>query len=108
MFTRIQLFHQPQSDNKPYQPPEFEEALKKLNLPELAGPPFVGAESQEGIIRHETGPEIIVLLTSLVSLTTAIISLVNAIKKVRPETKIQVTVDSAEKLEQVLNVLKRR
>ncbi|SRR5260370_39558270 len=104
VFVRVQIVHDPQPVSNPY-PTEIEAALKNLNLPELGWIPLTQKESKECVIRHETGAEIIVLVTALVSLATAIIGLVKASKKQRPETKVQITVSSPEQLQKVLQIL---
>lgn len=103
-YVRIQIQHVPQPESNPY-PEEIEVALKHLGLPEIGWIPLAGEVTQEGVIRHETGPEIITLITSLVTLTGTIMALVNASRKRRPETRIQITVNSSAELQRVLQVL---
>jgi hypothetical protein len=103
-FIRIQIQSKPQN-HAPYCPKKLESALKSLGLPEIPRNFPWEATDREGVIRHETGPEIVALATSLVSLATAIVGLVSLWKKERPETKISITVNSEDELERVLNVL---
>jgi hypothetical protein len=103
-FVRVQIVHEWQPDSNPY-PGEIEVALKKLNLPEVGSISLTEQETEQGVIRHETGPEIIVLVTAVVSLATAIIELVNTARKNRPETKVQITVSSPKQLQRVLQIL---
>jgi hypothetical protein len=101
-YVRIQLDHDYLPQSNPY-PDELEAALRDLNLP------FIGwtkTNGQEAIIRHETGPEIVLLATSLATFGTALVKLFMTWKKTRPETTIQVRVSSAKELEKVLNTLK--
>ncbi len=110
-FVRIQLMHKPQAHHAPYRPKEIENALQKLNLREIRprywGAPW-GPMNKQGYIRHETGVEIVLLATALVSLATAIVQFVATVKKKRPETKVQITVNSADELKNVLSILERR
>lgn len=103
-FVRIQIVHEWQPESNPY-PEEVEGAFKNLRLPEAGSIPLIEEEKKECIIRHETGPEIILLASSLVSLATGIIQLVQSCRKRRPETRLQVTVRSPEELERVLKLL---
>jgi len=98
-FIRIQLQHV-YRQCKPYTPEELEDVLQKL--PEIP----LHSIDQEGIIRHETGPEIIILAKSLVNFTPAIVSFVSAWKMEYPETIIQITVNSPYELKLILDVLK--
>jgi hypothetical protein len=103
-FVRVTIVHEWQPDSNPY-PEQIEAALKALDLPEVGSIPVTERETEQCVIRHETGVEIIVLVTALVSLATAVIALVNASRKQRPETKIQITVTSTEQLQKVLRIL---
>jgi len=100
-FIRIQLQHE-HAPHEPYTPKELEDALQKLDLPEFPS----NSIDQEGIIRRETGPEIAILAKSLASHAPAIISLASAWKRNRPETKVQITIDSPYELKLILDVLK--
>ena len=103
-FIRVQIVHEWQPESNPY-PKEIEAALKALDLPEVGSIPVTERETEQCVIRHETGAEIIVLVTALVSLATAVIELVNASRKQRPETKVQITVSSPEQLQEILRIL---
>jgi len=104
-FIRVQILHEshPEASN-PY-PEEIEAALKSLNLPEVGWFPLTEKPTEQCVIRHETGPEIVVMVTALVSLATAVIGLVTASRKQRPETKVQITVSSPQQLQKVLQIL---
>lgn len=102
-FIQIKLLHE-HGPSTPYRPNELEDALQNLNLPEI---PWDSAD-QEGIMRHETGPEIIVLATSLISLASKIVTLVREWRNKRPQTKIQITVSSPDELREILNILKSK
>jgi hypothetical protein len=101
-YIRIQLKHDYLPNSNPY-PADLEKALKALNLPFIGG---TEKNEQEAVIRHETGPELILLVTSLVTLGSELIKLYSTWRKERPETKIQITVSSAKELEKVLKTLK--
>lgn len=112
-FARIQMMHEPQPYSNPYQPEPIENALKQLNLSEAPwSPAYFNSPREEDkerecIVRHETGPEIIISIASVVSLATAIINLVAECKKHRPETRVQITVSSFDDLEKVTEALKK-
>jgi len=101
-YIRLQFKHDFLPVSKPY-PGDLEQRLSALGLPFIGG---TEENTQEAIIRHETGPEIILLVTSVLALGTEILKLYSEWKKTRPETKIQITVSSAKEFEKVLNVLK--
>ena len=75
--------------------------LKELGLAER------GSDQLDvpGVIRHETGPEIIAMITELAGLAAAIITLYQATRRARPEARISVTVSSAAELDKALGVL---
>ena len=102
--VRLQIHHEYQPDSNPYRPPEVEDALSRLKQLGLAER---GSDKLDvpGVIRHETGPEIIAMITELAGLAAAIITLYQATRRARPETKISVTVSNAAELKKVLKVL---
>ena len=57
-------------------------AIKQLGLEERGW----DESGRPGVIRHETGPEIIVGLTQLAGLVTALVTLFQLTKKARPQT----------------------
>jgi hypothetical protein len=69
-FPRIQIHHEYLSTSNPY-PPKLENAMLQLNLPIMG---WTNKYEREGIIRHETGPEIVLLASSLVTLATQIVN----------------------------------
>ena len=101
---RLQIQHSYQPQSNPYQPQEVEDALSALKaagLQERGG----GASDAPGVIRHETGPEILLFLGALAELSAAIIHLVKASRKHRPETVVNVTISDVSQLEEVLKTL---
>ncbi len=99
-FIRIQLQYD-ESRNE-YTPKELEGALQKLNLSEIS----LHSIDQEGVIKHETGQEIIISAKSLVNHASAIVNLASAWKKNDIESRIQVTVSSPYELKLILDALK--
>ena len=97
-------FEVPHNASVPYQPIDLEAGLMSLGLPEIPN----NTMDQEGFIRHETGPEILILATTLANLATVIIGLYSTWKKAHPDTRIHVTVESPDQLEQVLETLKKK
>ena len=100
--ARIQLHHDRLDHSNPY-PAEIESALAALKAKGLTER---GSDTRNdpGVIRHETGAEIIVLVTALVGMSKAILELVAASKKHRPETTVSIQVDPA-KFAKVLEAL---
>lgn len=104
-FVWIQIVHDVLPTSRPYAPP-VETALTDLKLPEKLGDPTGKKTECECVIRHETGPEIVALIGAIAALAHGIAAIIKACKKARPETKIQVTVSSADQLQKVYEVLK--
>lgn len=102
---RIQVQHDYLAQSNPYVP-EVEAALNDLKAEGLMERGW-DKEDDPGIIRHETGPEIVAMLVGLVELSAAIIHLVLACRKHRPETVVNVTVADPADLKKVLSALGR-
>ena len=98
--VRIQLHHARLERSNPY-PAEIESALAAIKAKGLAERGWDN-KNDPGVIRHETGAEIIVLVIGLIQLSTAILDLVAASKKHRPETTVSIQVDPT----QLANVLR--
>ena len=102
--VRLQLQHTRVPNSNPYLP-EVEAALTELEA--TAGLKERGWDTADapGVIRHETGPEIIALAAALVELTAALIHLVVVTRRHHPETTINVTVSDPADLKRVLRAL---
>jgi hypothetical protein len=103
--VRVQIHHDRLDDSNPY-PAPIEAAIIDL---ESKGLEERGWDSKDdpGIIRHETGAEIIVLVAALAELSAAILHLIAASKNHRPETKVSITVNSPTDISKVLTALSR-
>jgi hypothetical protein len=103
--VRLQVQHDFQPNSNPYEPDVESQldALKKAGLIERGW----DKSGSPGIIRHETGPEIIVMVAGLLEIAVALVHLFQASKKHHPETTIQVVVSDPADLEQVLAALGR-
>ena len=103
--VKVQIHHDPLPDSNPY-PGPIELALSDLKSKGLNERGWDKSE-EPGIIRHETGAEIFVLITALVEVTAAILHLIAASKAHRPETTISVTVSNPDDLAKVLAMLSK-
>jgi hypothetical protein len=101
---RIQLQHEYQANSKPYEP-EVEATLNAIKLRGGLVERGWDKTDKPGIIRHETGPELIVLGAALIELTAAIIDLVMASRKHHPETTVNVNISDPDDLRRVLATL---
>lgn len=102
--VRIQIHHDRLDQSNPY-PLEIESALTNLKSKGLNERGW-DTKNDPGVIRHETGAEIIVLVAGLIELSTAIIKLISASKRHRPETTVSIVVATPENVEKVLAALK--
>ena len=101
--ARIQIHHEPLPQSRPY-PAEIESALAAITNQGLVERGWDRADTP-GIIRHETGAEIIVLVIALAELSAAILNLIAASRTQRPETTISIQV-APDKFAKVLEALK--
>ena len=99
----IQIHHDHLEKSNPY-PAPIESALTDLKAKGLKERGW-DKTGDPGIIRHETGAEIIVLASALVELTSAILHLVAASKSHRPETRISINVGDSADLSRILGAL---
>jgi hypothetical protein len=100
---RLQLKHERQEHSNPYIA-EIEAALDGVKAGGLKERGWDRSD-MPGIIRYETGPEIIVIAAGLVELTVAILHLVTVTRKHHPETTVDITVTDPGDLERVLRAL---
>ena len=99
----IQIHHDRLEQSNPY-PAPIESALTEIKAKGLKERGW-DTTGDPGIIRHETGAEIIVLASALVELTSAILNLVRESKSHRPETRITINVGDSADLSRILSAL---
>ncbi len=100
---RLKLNHELQERSNPY----IAEVEAALDGVKAAGLKERGWDqtNNPGIIRYETGPEIIVVVAGLIELTVAILHLVTVTRRHHPETIVNITVTDPSDLERALIAL---
>ena len=100
----LQIHHDRDLEGSNPYPEEVEKALDNVKAHGLVERGW-DKSGQPGIIRHETGPEILVGLAALVQLAAALVELFKASRKSHPEANITIAVADPQALKAVLEAI---